>query len=161
MEPSEAGAGAAGKSRAIRPDEPTDLPMLCRSELQYMREIEGEHLDGWMQAIDRNLQLWTDNLPLARGAEADGVQAGIMLWMPLPEDSAVLVTIHVLPEFRRQGFGRLLLEQFIRDASSGGSRTLTLGVHLNNPARALYEQAGFVRTHDEDNYLYYALPAMP
>ncbi|QCO99966.1 GNAT family N-acetyltransferase [Arthrobacter sp. 24S4-2] len=161
MKSSEAGPAAAAAGWAIRAAEPTDLPMLYRSELQYMREIESDQLERWMQAIDRNLELWTANLPRARVAEADGVPAGIMLWMPLPDDAAVLVTIHVLPEFRRQGFGWLLLEQFISDALSAGTRTLTLGVHLNNPARALYEQAGFVRTHDEDSYLYYALPGAP
>ena len=147
--------------RTIRPAEPTDLPMLYRSELQYMRDIEGGQLGRWMQAIDRNLELWTTNLPRARVAEVGGVPAGIMLWMPLPEGAAVLVTLHVLPDLRRQGIGRLLLDTFITDARTGGSTSLTLGVHRGNPARALYEGAGFVRTGEEDAYLYYALPAAP
>ena len=147
--------------RTIRPAEPTDLPMLYRSELQYMRDIEGGQLGRWMQAIDRNLELWTTNLPRARVAEVDGVPAGIMLWMPLPEGAAVLVTLHVLPDLRRQGIGRLLLDTFITDARTGGSTSLTLGVHRGNPARALYEGAGFVRTGEEDAYMYYALPAAP
>ena len=158
MNPSEPGEGPV---TVIRPAEPTDLPMLYRSELQYMRDIEGDQLGRWMQAIDRNLELWTANLPRARVAEVDGAPAGIMLWMPLPDGSAVLVTLHVLPDYRRQGTGRLLLGRFISDATASGSTTLTLGVHRGNPARALYEEAGFAHTGEEDAYLYYALPAQP
>ncbi|MEC5182485.1 hypothetical protein RCH07_003863 [Arthrobacter sp. CG_A4] len=35
--------------------------------------------------------------------------------------------------------------------------TLELGVHKNNPVRALYEQAGFRQTHTEEDYLHYSL----
>ena len=117
--------------------------MLYRCELLYMREIESEHVDKWLQAVDRNLELWTKNLSRARVIDIGGQPAGIMLWMPLPEGVAVLVTIHVLPQFRRQGLGQCLLERFVSDASASGSSTLTLGVHKVNPARELYEQAGF------------------
>jgi len=86
--------------------------------------------------------------------------AGIMLWMPLPEGVAVLVTIHVLPQFRRQGHGQRLLERFVSDASAGGSSTLTWGVHRNNPGRELYELAGFERTHADSEYLYYAMAVL-
>lgn len=142
---------------AVRPAEPTDLPMLYRSELLYMREIESEHVDKWLQAVDRNLELWTTNLSRARVIDVGGQPAGIMLWMPLPEGVAVLVTIHVLPQFRRQGLGQRLLERFVSDASASGSSTLTLGVHQVNPARELYEQAGFERTHADSDYLYYSM----
>ena len=144
----------------LRPAEPTDLPMLYRSELLYMREIESEHVDKWLQAVDRNLELWTTNLSRARVLDIGGLPAGIMLWMPLHEGVAVLVTIHVLPQFRRQGLGQCLLERFVSDASASGSSTLTLGVHKNNPARELYELAGFERTHADSEYLYYSMAAL-
>jgi ribosomal protein S18 acetylase RimI-like enzyme len=141
----------------LRPAEPTDLPMLYRSELMYMREIESEHVDKWLQAVDRNLELWATNLSRARVIDIGGQPAGIMLWMPLPEGVAVLVTIHVLPEFRRQGLGQHLLERFVADASASGCSTLNLGVHKNNPARGLYEKADFERTHADSEYLYYSM----
>jgi ribosomal protein S18 acetylase RimI-like enzyme len=131
--------------------------MLYRSELLYMREIESDHVDNWLQAVDRNLELWTTNLSRARVIDIGCRPAGIMLWMPLPEGVAVLVTLHVLPQFRRQGLGRCLLEQFVSDASASGSSTLNLGVHKNNPARELYELAGFERTHADSEYLYYSM----
>jgi ribosomal protein S18 acetylase RimI-like enzyme len=155
--PSSANSHGRPAALAVRPAEPTDLPMLYRSELLYMREIESEHVDKWLQAVDRNLELWTTNLSRARVIDIGGQPAGIMLWMPLPEGAAVLVTIHVLPQFRRQGLGQRLLERFMSDASASGSSTLTLGVHKVNPARELYEQAGFERTHADSDYLYYSM----
>lgn len=147
---------------AVRAAEPTDLPMLYRSELQYMREIESEQVDRWLRAVDRNLELWTTNLSRARVIDSAGLPAGIMLWMPLPNGVAVLVTIHVLPQFRRQGLGQRLLERFISDASADGFSTLHLGVHKNNPVRGLYEKAGFRQTQAEEEYLYYSLsPTSP
>ena len=144
----------------VRPAVPTDLPMLYRSELRYMREIESEHVDHWLQAVDRNLELWTTNFSRARVIDVGALPAGIMLWMPEPPGAAVLVTIHVVPQFRRRGFGQRLLEQFVEDASASGFGTLNLGVHKNNPARGLYEKAGFRRTHTDAEYLYYSL-ALP
>jgi ribosomal-protein-alanine N-acetyltransferase len=131
--------------------------MLYRSELQYMRDIESEQVDRWLRATDRNLELWTANLSRGRVIDSAGLPAGIMLWMPQPDAVAVLVTIHVLPQLRRQGLGHRLLERFISDASAGGFSTLQLGVHQNNPVRALYEKAGFTQTRTEGGYLHYSL----
>jgi ribosomal-protein-alanine N-acetyltransferase len=147
---------------AVRAAEPTDLPMLYRSELLYMREIESEQVGRWLRAVDRNLELWTRNLPRARVIDRAGLPAGIMLWIPLPNEVAVLVTIHVLPQLRRQGLGQRLLERFISDASADGFSTLQLGVHKNNPVRGLYEKAGFRQTHADDDYLHYSMsPTSP
>lgn len=140
-----------------RPANVTDLPMLYRSELQYMREIEPDHLDGWVKALDRNLEMWTEHLSRARVIDLDHTPTGIMLWMPTPEPAAVLVTLHVLPEARRRGLGRILLQQFITDATAAGHPLLSVGVHEDNPIRNLYQQAGFDFTHADGQYLHYEI----
>ncbi len=48
-------------------------------------------------------------------------------------------------EFRRRGVGRALLDAAVREAEARGARRLTLRVLApNEPARRLYESAGFV-----------------
>ena len=53
----------------------------------------------------------------------------------------------VLPERQRQGIGRGLLLAVLEDARSDGCTRVTLWTHAaNDPARALFEAAGFVPT---------------
>ena len=62
----------------------------------------------------------------------------------LTADEAELLTIAVLPEHRRVGAGRRLLEAATLWATDAGARTLFLEVGTDNPAaRALYDRAGF------------------
>jgi ribosomal protein S18 acetylase RimI-like enzyme len=53
------------------------------------------------------------------------------------------LTLAVAPEFRRRGLGRLLLAALQERARSDGFAALSLSVEPENPARALYERAGF------------------
>ena len=55
-----------------------------------------------------------------------------------------LMDIAILPTFRGQGIGTLLLNQLIERAASEG-KSLTIHVEQFNPARALYERLGFRR----------------
>ena len=51
----------------------------------------------------------------------------------------------VLPEYRHQGIGRMLIEQSKKQAGQDGYTLMTLNVLLNNKnAEAIYKQAGFV-----------------
>jgi ribosomal protein S18 acetylase RimI-like enzyme len=150
---------ATGEIVTTRVATATDLPLLYRQELAYMRQIEPESVDNWIAATDRNLQMWADNLRHSRVAEVDGTAAGIALWMPT-EEGAVLVTIHVLDEFRRRGLGRILLDAFRAGARYEGARVLTLGVHRDNPAESLYLGAGFARTGVDGDYVLYEDRAM-
>ena len=47
------------------------------------------------------------------------------------------------PAARGQGIGAALLEQVEREARAQGARALSLTTATNNPARRLYERAGF------------------
>jgi ribosomal protein S18 acetylase RimI-like enzyme len=145
---------------SLRAATAADIPLLYRSELAYMSAVEPESLAGWMGAIDLNLELWVSNLDRGTVVEVGGEAAGILLWAAESGDSAVIVTVHVLPAFRRRGLARALLEEASDAARRQGLATVTLGVHELNPARALYEMAGFTATNTDGAYLFYSRPTL-
>ena len=139
---------------------PADLPTIFRAERDYITAIESQHMTAWTAAIDRNLELWIANLGRTTVVLAEGAIAGFVMWQPdsaYREDAATLVTIQVLPPYRRHGYGRMLLSVFAQQAVAAGSRLLHLGVHEGNPARALYEQAGYKSAGRDGDYLLYDL----
>jgi ribosomal protein S18 acetylase RimI-like enzyme len=132
-----------------------DLPAILRAERLYLREMEPSSEAAWTLAIDRNLQLWIDNLDRTVMFEHDGSVVGYEMWMR-EGPVATLVTMNVSVDHRRQGLGARLLQQFQTDAARAGATELRLGVHRDNPARLLYEAAGYRFTGEEGDYLLYA-----
>jgi HAD superfamily hydrolase (TIGR01509 family) len=55
------------------------------------------------------------------------------------------LSLAVVPEHRRRGLGRDLLEHALRQATEAGHRQLSLSVEPDNPALRLYELLGFER----------------
>jgi ribosomal protein S18 acetylase RimI-like enzyme len=49
----------------------------------------------------------------------------------------------VLPEYRNKGIGTDLLTRFLKEAKQRGCRSVSLSVDKRNPAKRLYERAGF------------------
>ncbi len=75
-------------------------------------------------------------------------------------DDEELLTITVAPEAEGQGYGRLLLESLLAEASARGAERLFLEVRQSNVrAMRLYESAGFTIAGMRKNY--YATPADP
>jgi len=65
----------------------------------------------------------------------------------------ILYDLYVIPEARRHGIGRALLEQARHFAQEYGAHRLELSTAKDNlPAQALYESLGYVR--DQDFYFY-------
>ena len=144
----------------LRPATSADLPVIFGAERDYITAIEPHHMTAWTAAIDRNLELWIANLGRTTVLLAEGTIAGFVMWKPDPayrEDAATLVTIQVRPPYRRHGYGRMLLSVFAQQAVAAGLRLLHLGVHQGNPARALYEQAGYKSAGHDGDYLLYDL----
>lgn len=104
-----------------------------------------------------HLRQWTQDLDRMFIVECAGEYGGYSFW-EIHARTAVLASIYVIPEFRRTGLGQLLLEQFVSDAKASGITEISLGVKADNPARYLYEQSGFVHSHDERGYCHYTLP---
>lgn len=81
----------------------------------------------------------------AQVAERDGriVAFGVMMLGP---GEAQILNVSVVPDARRQGLGRDLVQRFIDDAGAMGASQVFLEVRVGNAgAIALYEDAGFMR----------------
>ena len=77
-------------------------------------------------------------------AEVDGRIVGyVLFWFVLEEVDIHNIAVH--PDFRRQGIGRLLLEQVVDAARRQDRLRVTLDVRFSNaPAQNLYRSFGFV-----------------
>lgn len=60
--------------------------------------------------------------------------------------------IALLPEYQRQGYGNQLMRAALEAATSAGYRQVSLTVHPDNPAVALYERCGFKRQGLRNSY---------
>jgi ribosomal-protein-alanine N-acetyltransferase len=59
-------------------------------------------------------------------------------------DQAEILTVGVIPDARRRGIGRKLLDELVERAADRGARELFLEVRVDNDAaRQLYERNGF------------------
>jgi ribosomal protein S18 acetylase RimI-like enzyme len=82
---------------------------------------------------------------------ADGTDVGRLYRAEL-DGELELMDIALLPEWRGQGIGSLLLEDLLAEADARGL-TVTLYVEHWNPARRLYDRLGFVAVGQDDVYL--------
>ena len=83
---------------------------------------------------------------------ADGGEViGFSLYRTIVDDGELLL-LAVAPDAQGRGTGRRLLEHFIEDAKKNGAARIHLEVRDGNPAIALYEAAGFVRSNRRRNY---------
>ncbi len=69
-----------------------------------------------------------------------------------------VMDITLLPPYRNQGIGGLLMRQVIEAAHARGRR-VTCHVEFNNPAQRLYHRLGFVKI--EENGVYFELELKP
>ncbi len=80
-----------------------------------------------------------------RVGEREGRIVAYGVLMPAPGE-AQLLNLSVVPDARRAGLGRQLLERFLGDAQRLNAEQVFLEVRVSNiPAIALYERAGFER----------------
>jgi GNAT superfamily N-acetyltransferase len=80
-----------------------------------------------------------------RVARLDGVAVATAGWFVREPGWGDVVAMWVDPAHRGQGLGRLLLDSTVADVRAAGLR-VRLWVADGNPARAMYERAGFVAT---------------
>jgi [ribosomal protein S18]-alanine N-acetyltransferase len=142
------------QSYSIRRARATDLPAVYAGELDYIRQIEPQHEARWKDALYWHIKQWTNDLERMFVAQCGDEIGGYCFW-EIHRGAAVLASIYVAPERRRDGLGKQLLTSFIEDARASGFSTLKLGVMPDNPARFLYERNGFSYTHEEGGYRRY------
>lgn len=87
----------------------------------------------------------------------DGAPIGELITAELPGELR-LVDISLLPEYRGQGVGTLLVTGFVERARAT-QKPVVLHVEMNNPARRLYERFGFVI--EEEVGVYYRMRRLP
>lgn len=135
----------------LRPAQAGDAPFLwrclalaaqARPEETWTNPGLAKHLAGWQRSDDFGLV-----------AEADGMALGATWARHHSPDEAPCVYVDehtpeivlaVLPEARARGVGSALLRALIEAASRRDDcAALCLAVRVDNPARRLYERAGF------------------
>ena len=123
---------------------------LAAPDLAYVAALEAQvHAAPW------SLGNFRDALAAGyatRVAEREGriIAYGVLMLSP---GEAQVLNISVVPDARREGFGRALLTQFIDDAWRLGAEQCFLEVRVSNSAAiALYEGAGFVRIARRTSY---------
>ena len=128
---------------------------LVESDLAYVAALEAQiHAAPWSYGNFRDA--------LAAGysaqvGEREGriVVFGVMMRAP---GEAQILNRSVVPDARRQGLGRALLERFVDDAVRAGAAQIFLEVRISNAAAiALYQSAGFEPVARRANYY----PATP
>ncbi|MBZ9779938.1 GNAT family N-acetyltransferase [Pseudomonas sp. REP124] len=139
----------------LRQAQVTDLPSIYRGEQDYIRCWEPDHESAWRIQLERHLTRWVENFERFTIASMDEQFAGYALWTA-EQDHAEICTLNVSPSHGRCGIGRALLEACTAAALREGFTLMKLSVKPENPARHLYERAGFVRSGiDTHGYLQY------
>jgi ribosomal-protein-alanine N-acetyltransferase len=88
---------------------------------------------------------------VARESENGEARAFLLAWLVV--DELHLLSVATLPEFRRRGMARALLERAIEFARDSGVRTVLLEVRRSNTAAIrLYRAFGFSATALRPNY---------
>lgn len=119
-----------------------------------LRDLTAEDLP-WMAHAERDLfgaSAWSAELithdymyglTRYRGVEVDGTLVGYSVY-GYDGDAFHLMNLAVLPQARRRGLGRVLLEDFLAAARAEGAPDAWLEVAVDNaPALALYRAYGF------------------
>jgi ribosomal-protein-alanine acetyltransferase len=139
---------------ATLPSQPPSARVVWRplapDDLAYVAALEAQiHAAPW------TLGNFRDALAAGystRVAEREGriVAYGVLMLAP---GEAQILNISVVPDARRQGFGRALLQQFLEDARQFGAEQCFLEVRVSNVAAImLYERAGFAPIARRNNY---------
>jgi len=138
-------AAAGPALRAVRPEEMaafTDMVLatLRQGDLATAAVMRSPFLAWWARRV---LRLFYRYLARPFILEVSGRPAGFLV-LRRSKRTLRIEALGVLPAFRRQGWGRWLLEQAAREARALGLARLELHVSTGNrPALALYNSAGF------------------
>jgi ribosomal-protein-alanine N-acetyltransferase len=126
--------------RALRPARPDDLTTLTTLEAQLFGA------DAWSEGV------LADELTTVVIAEMDGDVVGYAT-SRVAADLADLTRIAVLPDHRRAGIGRSLVQRIKELAASGGANRMLLEVSAGNDAALnFYAAEGFVEIDRRPRY---------
>lgn len=125
-----------GEAAVWRPDKPTPTAEQVMADPRY-----APYLAGWERHGDYGLVAEHDR-PVGAAwyrTYTEATHGHGFVAEDVPE-----LSIAVIPSRRHEGIGRRLLLGLIEASVAQGCRALSLSVAENNPARGLYDSAGFV-----------------
>jgi ribosomal protein S18 acetylase RimI-like enzyme len=125
-----------GEAAVWRPDKPTPTALQVMADPRYAL-----YLTGWPRRGDYGLVAEQEE-PVGAAWYRTYTEANHghgFIAEDVPE-----LSIAVIGSRRHEGIGRRLLNDLIEASGAQGCRALSLSVAENNPARGLYESAGFV-----------------
>lgn len=91
------------------------------------------------------------DLLVARSTEGNGASVGFALLRTVMTETELML-VAVVPEARRRGIARLLLDQAMTRARERGARRFLLEVRADNPALSIYRAAGLVAVGRRRDY---------
>ena len=146
----------------FRPATPADVPFLRhlygttrQDEMQHVPWTDAQKaafLDMQFSAQKKHYEEFYPNCQFLV-IELAGEPIG-RLYIDRGDEDIEIVDIALLPQFRRRGIGRMLLEEIIEEGRAT-SKTVTIYVEHFNPARRLYDRLGF--RHVDTNGVYHLL----
>ena len=138
-----------------RPALLTDAPALGHIQVTSWRSaFRGIAPDDYLDhqvSVENQIEDWKEIIPdneqIVIVAEVDNQVVGYA-WAHREDDPAIewdaeLISMHILPPFKRQGIGRALVSMVAAEAQKRNCMSLYLWVlEDNRPARAFYESLG-------------------
>jgi GNAT superfamily N-acetyltransferase len=139
----------------------TDIPQLIDLRLRFLKEIYPNANTTHDQKLADHLSIYLkehiakDNF-VNWFAEYNGkavASAGIVfynqppLYHNLEGKVAYILNVYTLPEYRRQGIAKTLLQKIMQEAKDRNTGKVSL--HTSEQGRLLYEQFGFVAGDNE------------
>ena len=150
---------AAQAGLTFRPITQADLPFLSRlyastrteelSVLDWTQEQKAAFLRQQFEAQHAHYQTYfagSDFLVIARAGAPIG-----RLYLAREAKEHRIVDIAFLPEHRRHGLGRALLQDLL-DEAAAAQKAVTIHVEKFNPAMSLYRRLGFTAVAEEGAY---------
>ena len=116
-------------------------------DIIYQPEIS-RYVAGWGRPGDQGVVAFSDTM--STGAAWLRLLTGTERGYAYVDDMTPELSIAVLPEYRGKGIGSQLLTRLLGNAKSHFSG-ICLSVHVDNPARHLYQRFGFEAVKEESS----------
>ena len=143
---------------AIRKIEKTEYPVLEDFLYNAIYIPEGEQWPSREIIYDPEIYIYVKDFGLDTDcgvvAECDGAIIGVAWTRIIPayghlDENTPELAISILPEYRNQGIGAMLMNRLFDLLRERGYKRTSLSVQENNPAVRFYERLGYIVTDEK------------
>jgi len=143
---------------AIRKIEKTEYPVLEDFLYNAIYIPEGEQWPSREIIYDPEIYIYVKDFGLDTDcgvvAECDGAIIGVAWTRIIPayghlDENTPELAISILPEYRNQGIGAMLMNRLFDLLRERGYKRTSLSVQQNNPAVRFYERLGYIVTDEK------------